>query len=376
MASRQPAAARTSSTPLEPAAAAPPRGKVASRSGAMVGWILSGCLHVLAILLLMLVIKGNGVGRVGFADGPEGPIGLVMVDPDLSDGGVTDKAAPSERGIGFTPLRQPAGATGSSREVLSTELPPETPPVALSLPRAGATGLTSSEPRDSTTAFAPTPGTGPTGSSGTGTSADLRDMIQGTGTRQPGEGLGAAMPGTTFMGIKDQGSRVVFVIDCSGSMTNYNAMRVAKSALVSSLQALDTGQQFQIIFYNDSSTFLKGANRDGKAALWFATEINKTLATQQISAIQPDRGTQHLPALKLALKFSPEVIYFLTDADEPELTSIERKELIRLNQGRSRIHTIEFGQGPELNTENFLKKVARENGGSYRYEDVTRFKTR
>ncbi|ADG68823.1 von Willebrand factor type A [Planctopirus limnophila DSM 3776] len=347
----------------------------AARQSALVGWLLSGCLHLIAIVLLLFVIQGQSVERVGFGNGAEGPPGLVMVD--ASDGGLTQEAAPSEIGNGNRPLRTAAGSSGTGREVQSTELPADVPPVPLSLPKAGAAGLGSAR-GNLASEFSPTAGTGNsgTGLTGTGTSGDLRDLIEGTGTRKPGTGLGAATPGTSFMGIKDQGSRVVFVIDCSGSMTNYNAMRVAKTALVSSLQALDTGQQFQIIFYNDSPTFLKGTSRDGKASLWFATEINKTLATQQISAVQPDRGTQHLPALKLALKFSPEVIYFLTDADEPELTSIERKELIRLNQGRSRIHTIEFGQGPELKTENFLKKVARENGGSYRYEDVTRFTSR
>ena len=44
--------------------------------------------------------------------------------------------------------------------------------------------------------------------------------------------------------------------------------------------------------------------------------------------------------------------------------------------GRSTIHTIEFGKGANLKTDNFLKKLARENGGAHAYRDVQEFRKR
>ena len=186
--------------------------------------------------------------------------------------------------------------------------------------------------------------------------------------------LSGAVPGAAFMGAKDNGTRVVFAIDCSASMANYGAMRSAKAALVSSLQSLSDTQQFQILFYNQTPHLL---NIRGQAAadLLFATEINKSFARQHISGIEPDLGTDHLPALRMALRMAPEVLFFLTDADEPQLTAAQLHEIQRLNQGRTRIHTIEFGTGGAVDTDNFLKKLARQNGGTYRYHDVKRLTT-
>jgi Ca-activated chloride channel family protein len=203
---------------------------------------------------------------------------------------------------------------------------------------------------------------------------DARDLVRNTGSPSPA-GRNAALPGTAFMGARDQGSRVVFVVDSSSSMASYNAMRSAKAALVTSLQALDDTQQFQVVFYN--STPRPMALR-GETALFFATELNKTAARQYIAGMEPDAGTDHLPALKLALRWQPEVIYFLTDADEPQLTARELDDIRRQNQGRARIHSIEFGRGPALTDgpTNFLQKLAQQNGGTYRYQDVKRLADR
>jgi Ca-activated chloride channel family protein len=80
----------------------------------------------------------------------------------------------------------------------------------------------------------------------------------------------------------------------------------------------------------------------------------------------------------MALRMNPEVIFFLTDALEPPLWPKDLERIRTMNGGRVRIHSIEFGQGPELgvdaNIGNFLRKLANQNGGSYRYHDVTRFK--
>ena len=176
---------------------------------------------------------------------------------------------------------------------------------------------------------------------------------------------------TQFLGIRDKGTRFVYVLDRSGSMDQEHALEVAKAELVTSLQHLDETQQFQVIFYNVQHRLLTLGGRD---TLHRATDINKTLARQQIARVTPDGGTFHYPALAKALSFEPEVIYFLTDADaNSAIHPGDMERLARRNRGRTRIHTIKFGLGAELTTNHYVKKLALQNGGRYRYRDIKTF---
>ena len=53
-------------------------------------------------------------------------------------------------------------------------------------------------------------------------------------------------------------------------------------------------------------------------------------------------------------------------------------DIKNLNNKKTRIHSIEFGVGPEVSDaaspKNFLRRLSRQNGGTYRYYDVTKFK--
>ena len=92
-----------------------------------------------------------------------------------------------------------------------------------------------------------------------------------------------------------------------------------------------------------------------------------------ITAAMPD-GTGIVTSrdvVRNALRMRPDVIFFLTDADEPELRTDDFLFIRRLNQGTS-INTIEFGRGPPKPRYNFLQKLAAENGGQHSYVDVTR----
>ncbi len=212
---------------------------------------------------------------------------------------------------------------------------------------------------------------GPYGSGGSGGSGGGGG---GGGRGGAGGGDGTGLGETTFFDIAAKGSRFLYVLDRSGSMYDHNAIRAAKEELIASLSGLEQTQQFQVIFYNQS--FIELRHNDERPGMQWATEINRTLARQFISSIQPDGGTDHVPALKKALRYQPEHLFFLTDADQPQLSARELHEIKTLNGGRTRIHCVEFGKGPELAADNFLKKVARDNGGTYRYRDVTRFDRR
>lgn len=176
---------------------------------------------------------------------------------------------------------------------------------------------------------------------------------------------------TSFFDIKAAGTRFVYVVDRSSSMGFYGQILVAKGELVASLQALDSTQQFQVIFYNTRYSEMSLGNRP--PSLWWASDIRKTQARQYLSSVGPEGGTAHMPALRKALSYKPEHVFFLTDADQPQLSAADLDEIRRLNRGRTSIHTIEFGRGGDLGVDNFLKRLARQNDGSYRYRDVTKF---
>jgi Ca-activated chloride channel family protein len=203
---------------------------------------------------------------------------------------------------------------------------------------------------------------------------DPQELIKPSGTGGGKTAGAGGLPGASFMGVEDRGSRVVYVVDASGSMYDHNAMRAAKAALVASLQGLEASQQFQIVFYNESPRVmsLKGAP---KRQLYFATDVNKAAARQYMQQIEPDLGTRHLDAILLGLGFGPEVMFVLTDSGDPKLTARDLNEIQRRNGGKTHIHCIEFGVGPKLPGEslNFLEKLASQNNGTHRYVDVTEF---
>ena len=200
---------------------------------------------------------------------------------------------------------------------------------------------------------------------------DAKELIKSSGRRPAGGEETSGLGQTTFFDIAAKGTRFVYVLDRSGSMYDHGAIRVAKEELVVSLAALEPTQQFQVVFYNQGLLELTGSG--DRPQLQWATDINRTLARQFISSVQPDGGTDHMPALKKALRYQPEHLFFLTDADQPILSARELHEIKTANNGRTAIHCVEFGKGPELPGDNFLRKLARENGGTYRYRDVTRF---
>ncbi len=219
----------------------------------------------------------------------------------------------------------------------------------------------------------PTDILGPGTQSLVGTLPIPKNLLRPGGPFQPVRPSGLAKGETSFFGIRDNGTRFVYVLDASASMYG-NPIREAKSELISSVEGLEVTQQFQVIFYNQTprELTLRGAK---KTSLYWASSINKTLARQDIGNVGTGGGTDHMLALQQALQLKPDVLFFLTDADSP-LNVGQLDKIKRSNKGRSRIHCIEFGQGPELNTSIFLKRLARQNGGTYHYRDVDEFERR
>lgn len=174
---------------------------------------------------------------------------------------------------------------------------------------------------------------------------------------------------TSVFGAVGEGRKFAYVFDRSGSMDGHGGapLRAAKSELMASLGDLKSTHQFQIIFYNEHPRAFNPTGVQGR--LVFGTEQNKNLAQKFVGSITADGATRHEEALETALKMVPDVIFFLTDADEPRMTSAQLARLARLNHGTT-IHAIEFGYGAQGDPDNFLVKLARHSGGTHVYVNV------
>jgi hypothetical protein len=181
---------------------------------------------------------------------------------------------------------------------------------------------------------------------------------------------------TQLFGVRATGSRFVFVLDRSRSMSvlNGNPMRAAKAELIASLQDLSSVNQFQIIAYNEQPNVVNPFPARPPRIL-FGTDDNKRAAESFIRAIRPDGGTNHGEALRLALRMQPDVIFLLTDADEPRLTSSDLDQISKLNRGGILIHVVEFGTGSMAARDDFLVRLARQNSGQHVFVDISQLES-
>jgi hypothetical protein len=337
-------------------------------------WLVSLVVHATLLVALMLTVTstprgipgGRGSGDAfsmfdGTGAGRGDGTGGEYFDDEPSGGG-------SKNTLHMAPAEEALAAAGgaSGRGTASDELFDDQPPVdaLAALPKMAASG-----------------GAGGFGQLGDGiggaTSAGGFTNGSGTGSGAGGRGRGGGPLGgrarTSLYGIEADGYKFIYVFDRSGSMGGSGKntpLSSAKANLLASLESLGETHQFQIIFYNEKPTMFALAGHPDK--LVFANSANKSTAAQFVRGIVADGGTRHEEALWMALKLQPDVIFFLTDADQPELSPAQLEKIHRANNGRCSINTIEFGLGPPIHKDNFLARLARENNGKYTYVDVSK----
>jgi len=174
-----------------------------------------------------------------------------------------------------------------------------------------------------------------------------------------GEGQGDGS-GSQFFELKTAGTKFVYVLDGSGSMTEphteaRNRLERVKMELVNSIGGLSEEMEFFVIFFNTIAVPMPAEK------LQPATLGNKRKYLEWCVKIRGGGGTDPSEALKKALELNPHVIYLLTDGvfkDEAV------KEVTKLNTRGVSIHTICFG---DAKGEAVVKEIARRNGGMYTF---------
>lgn len=178
---------------------------------------------------------------------------------------------------------------------------------------------------------------------------------------RPGQPSGVGQGGRVeFFGTGAEGHSFIFIVDCSGSMEGGRFYRAIRE-LLAALRQLDRGQEFFVVFYNDSAIPLfRPREINGMVP---ASRSMRKRAVHWIRAQRARGGTQPEEAMLIALRLKPDVVYFLTDGEIPA----ETRELARnFNIYDSVIHTIAFETRAG---EAILKGIAADNHGRYRFVD-------
>jgi hypothetical protein len=171
----------------------------------------------------------------------------------------------------------------------------------------------------------------------------------------------------SYYGLPLYGSRIVFIIDYSGSMAGAK-MDAAKRELQNAIAVLPVTVKFNIVAFHSQVIPWK------KDLQPVSPQIKQEAATWVASGA-PTAMTNSYDALEAAIGQDCDAIYFLTDGAptagkvrEPEqiVNLISRQNRIR----RATINALGIGVGPQGNTfDAFLKTLAEKNFGVYRRLD-------
>jgi len=320
-------------------------------------WIFSGGFHFLIVLIAALFAGSMTAPAVQRT--PLRAAGIVLAQPASSSGKVEYLSEASA--TASTATAQAAAALNTtSATTLNSALPAsDAPPVDVEgfLPEAEDNKGLAGSMAGSIAAALP--------DAGDLAPSQLVGQVRGQGVNNDVQ--------TNVFGIQSQGSKFVFVFDRSGSMAGFNGrpLAAAKRELINGLEPLGRMNQFQIIFYNERSNVFNPFNMQHNRMMW-GSDREKKLATAFVRKMVAQGNTYHLRPLHLALNLSPDVIYFLTDAREPPLTSDQLALIRRLNRAATVINTIELGHGPLDSHNNFLIELARQNRGQHAYVDVSK----
>ncbi len=348
-----------------------PAGKESPRRSFIAAWVVSLTLHAALFLIVGITLRGCQQGSIGRAGGEVfRDVGLFVIDGP--DDGEADTGLASGSGDSsvtqLVPEQQPdADTTDTSAPHRQQNRVPTEAPDITSLLNENPFDSASTADASSESTLPPLIGPGEAvggsrsqSSSGTGS---LIKPSEAGGSKRIG---GTGGPGvTTFMDISGIGQSFVYLIDISSSMAG-SRLKVAKNQLKASLRLLQPNQKFAVIFYNDAYREMLRLRRQDTPSMYFATDVNKELAGHEIDRKTADRGTAHMPALIEAISLKPDVIYFLTDGDEPALSPGQLAEIRRL-AGSLTIHVIKFGDGTLSSREpSWLERLASQSNGEYR----------
>ncbi len=194
-----------------------------------------------------------------------------------------------------------------------------------------------------------------------------RDLIAADQARFDGSKPAGPTTSVSVFGTGQiEGRSFLFLLDRSTSMGSkgLGVVQVARKELTAAVEKLDSHHKFQILGYNSGTTPMK-APRLLNASKEHKLEVAKFIG--HLTAFGP---TNHIAGIMSAISYRPDVIVILTDGGSPELNEQQLKRVRSACRGRTQIHCVQFGIGPQRVAANFMPELAAQNGGTFRYIDV------
>ncbi len=320
-------------------------------------WLLSLALHLAVLLAGALFVRGTQLPAARHELPRPTSIVLARTSAIAPPVYFSEEEASSEQAV-----RQ-AASIQAAAPAANSPLTTDPPSSGIALPAASGpiadSGLH---------VVRPSPGSGRGKNRMSGLSAADVAAILAEDAARP-RNLGPTGPTTRlslFGSAEAEGRSFVFLIDRSQSMghAGLGAIAAAAHELSSSIDRLGPEHKFQVIAYNQKADALGGRE------LLSATPENKRRLIEFVENTVAFGATEHELGLFAALRFKPEVIFLLTDGGDPELNAGQLRAIREAAGLRTAIHCLHFGAGPPAAEENFLARLAEQNGGSYVYVDM------
>lgn len=206
-------------------------------------------------------------------------------------------------------------------------------------------------------------------SSGSSDHSLKNDLLSGLGSSTGNAQNGSGGQSVGFADLKGTGRRFVYVLDRSDSMkwNSERPMRYAVEEAQKSIQSLDPQKgalKFQLVYYNHEAEIFQNSR------LLDVNESNKRKMIRFLQSIFPTGGTNSLNAIEKAVSLKPDVIFFLTDADEEIGTAtLAQIRSMRIRNDIAQIHVVEFGRQNRRKNSSF-RQLADENNGMYIFKNI------
>ena len=125
-----------------------------------------------------------------------------------------------------------------------------------------------------------------------------------------------AVSANAIHGTLDPRQTIAYVLDCSGSMGEFDKLGRARTALVATLRGQPEGVRFQVVAYGSTARALLAAG------LHPATAANVAAAEGKLLAASASGRSNHAVAVRVAATCRPDMILLLTDAEDLSLAQL------------------------------------------------------
>jgi hypothetical protein len=286
---------------------------------AVPSWLVSGAVHVVAMLILALM-----TGAI-----PDAARNLATITVSSAE------AEPQLEQVEF--------------DLQPMELQ-DLPNLATDVPDAGAITF------GDVAVAAELPSAGPsTAAAPNTTMMDIGALFgtEGLGMSELGPGEGSAM----FFGVSTRGRRIVYVVDNSNSMSS-GKFETACAELLRSVEQLDEDQKFYVIFFSDTAypLFYPHSARQ----MMPATAENKRRLKYWLDTVQRCLKTKGEEAMRLAFATNPEAIYILGDG---AFTDNTVDKVLSLPDLPVTIHTLGFRMKADAKRD--MQRIAEKFSGTF-----------